>query len=352
MKVRKLKLGFTLVEMLLVVAIVGMLLYMAINYFQQQALQTRIDKTSVQLQQILNAGMSYYVNNGNWPDPGNSNSLDCLQGNKPGGGSASACKAVYIPQNFVNPWAASFNTALSSDCSGANPLSCTLFYAYTLIEAGDISGAAANAVAGKLPMAYITSTQPNGNNPPPNDGASCIKPAKSCYVVTSVNIPGQNLNNATAVNFSGIYHPGGCVPVPSCPTNMVPQITVVPISVSGNNDKSSGKTATVYPISSFTAYAQGGPNAGITPDNCVSDGGPSGGSGGNNNNGDTCQATDNKQIDSGGNYWRACMQVVSQQGDVSSTNNKWAENTAVMAITRCAIPNQDAGSDFSVYEGD
>ena len=48
-------------------------------------------------------------------------------------------------------------------------------------------------------------------------GVSAGSSANTCEVVAAVNIPGQNLNNAGAVTFAGLYYHGGCVPVPQCP---------------------------------------------------------------------------------------------------------------------------------------
>jgi len=67
--------GFTLIEMLLVLIIVSMIIYMGLGYLQQRTVQIRMDRTSLQMQQILNAGMAYYIANSTWPA-----NLACLQG--------------------------------------------------------------------------------------------------------------------------------------------------------------------------------------------------------------------------------------------------------------------------------
>lgn len=330
--------GFTLIEMLLVLAIIGMIIFMTTSYFQQQALQARMDKASVQLQQILSAGMAYYVSNGYWPDPGSNESIDCLQGE--GGGTC----IQYLPTTFINPWTYNYHTKLNDNCdsSGTSEATCASFYAYTKINAGDKTYAVATAIAGKLPLAYATSEDPDGKNFPDSDPNDCTPSSSVCYVVTSVTIPGQNLNNADAIKFSGVYNHGGCVPVPSCPLDMVPQIMVVPVQVAGVNTKASGSDQDVYPISSFMAYAKGGPGSGISPGRCTSDTG-----GGDK----TCQSKEGTDFDSGykGDYWRVCMQVVTTNGDVSENNDEWGKAVSVMAITRCSIKGANVGSEFGVY---
>src|SRR3990167_6114393 len=59
--------GVTLLELLLVTAIVGTIIFLSIGYVQQKALQMRMDRMVVQTQQLLNAGLAYYVDKGKWP---------------------------------------------------------------------------------------------------------------------------------------------------------------------------------------------------------------------------------------------------------------------------------------------
>src|SRR5687768_2200405 len=59
--------GFTLLEMLLVLAISSSLVVLLLNYTTQKSDEMRRDKTVLQIQQILNAALSYYVNTSTWP---------------------------------------------------------------------------------------------------------------------------------------------------------------------------------------------------------------------------------------------------------------------------------------------
>lgn len=327
--------GFTLIEMLLVLVIASMIIYLAIGYIQQKTLTTRIDITTLQMQQVLNAGLSYYISNSNWPA-----SVTCLQGTGVG------CSVQYLPSNLVSPWGNNYLLV--------TPSTKPLLYVYTQITSATASGSAAavaNTIAGKLPLAYTTSATPN----PPTAGAPCTNTSTTCYVVASVNIPGQNLNNATAVNFAGLYSHGGCVPVPQCPVDangntMTPEVVIVPVSVSGLNDPNS---ANVYPISSFTAYAKGPPAAN-----------PPGPPACDNGTQIACQPV-NAPTTYTPTYWRACLQVVTEKGDVSQTNTvanggtpsvgpppttfPWGGNVTLMAITRCAVKNEPSGSPLTVF---
>lgn len=324
MKSKYLAKGFTLIELLLVMVIVSSFIYMGTNYLQDRTQQMRIDKTVLQMQQVLNAGLSYYVANGSWP------TMAQLQ-------SGSA----YIPATFRSPWAGASYTVSSTT---------QLFKVTIPLPAMKNQAAVSVIIAGRLPLSSMT--------------AQCSTASTAgCTVTASVNIPGQNLNNATAVNFAGLYHHGACVPVPKCPVDangvtMTPQIFVVPVSISGVNDTDS---TNVYPISSFTAYALGSgtPPSGNPPNCNTADPTPPTRI---NTPNETCMSLNNNgywEIGSASAYWRVCLQVITSKGDVSATNqgtsdfwsssDYWGKYATLAAFTRCAISNEPSGSALVVY---
>ncbi len=324
--------GFTLVEMMLVAVIISMMVYAGLNYTQQKTQQMRNDRASLQIQQILNAGLAFYVANGAWP-----NNIACLQGL---GSADPACNSStqYLPNSLTSPWGQSYHVASNTTNSSIAP---QLLYVYTAITAQSAAGGAfanAKAIAGTLPLAYTSSS----TSTPPDPTSDCTASSLTCHVVASVNIPGQNLNNARAINFAGLYHHGGCVPVPECPvdatgTTMTPQIMVVPVQVSGVNDAG---TNNVYPISSFTAYARGGSPLNTAPPNCDN-------SSAFNTSADCSQEITGPAAKA---YWRVCLQVVTEKGDVQTTRTDlWGNNATLMAVTRCAVSDEAAGSTFQVY---
>lgn len=315
--------GFTLIEMMLVLVIISMIIYAFIRYTQVQALSTRIDRTTIQMQQILNASLAYYTfqgGTGGWPT-----SVAQLQTNG------------YLPnQTIVSPWGQPYLISRAS-------LNSPLLYVSTSITAPTVNlsyaPAMARAISGQLPMGYTSNTAGNATTPPPS-GTDCTS-NQTCYVAAAVSIPGQNLNNATAVNFTGLYHHGGCVPVPDCPKDsnnnqvMTPQIMVVPTSVSGVNDEGSGAN---YPLVSFSAYASGAPAAPSSVPPCQ-------GSTANSAGTPPCPTTEGVA-----QYWRVCLKVFTQKGRVTSgTTYPWGANVVLMAITRCALLNGPVGSNFNVY---
>lgn len=317
--------GFTLLEMMLVMAIMGTVMAMVIGFINQRTQQMRDDKTTAQLQQVLNAGLAYYVGNSAWP----------------AAGLASTLVPTYLTGNFANNlWGNPFNIGFSPGSATTPP---ALFFVYTQIgptSSTNTTNGEALAIAGRLPMGY-TATIVTASPPAQ---ATCTVGAV-CYVVAAVNIPGQNLNNASAMNFAGLYHPGACVPVPTCPVDalgasMVPEVFVVPVSVSGLNDPGNRN---LYPISSFTAYAT---SASATPSLCSTDyTGTSDGA--TSTAGTGCNTMTGTAAS--GQYWRACLQVVTAKGNVSSTNPSWDNLGYVAAFTRCSKTNEASGSTMAIF---
>lgn len=344
------KAGFTLLETMLVLALIGTMLVMAINYGARHMAQQRLEMSALQMQQILNAGLAYYTSHGTWPSTCAFASNSATNASTWSSISALST-AGYLPANLERN-AFGYSYAMSCD-----RITGGVFYVMTQVS----SHAIALALAGELPLGY---TSDQYGNPSTTEN----------YVTAQVTIPGQNLNNARSVNFSGIYHHGACVPVPNCPGYdpsasapgckngrtdcMVPQIMVVPVAVSGVSDPPpsplpSPYVPNVYPIASFTAYAYGPAGA---PVDCLT------GATATACTGTALQSTSassNTPLGTGiaspnGLYWRVCLQVVTQKGVVAQTNtatgmDAWGQYASLMVITRCTPPNEPFGSDFGVY---
>lgn len=327
--------GFTLIEMMLVAVIIGMFAYLGIRYSQEKTTQLRMDRTALQMQQVLNGGLAYYVVEGKWP-----NNIGDLE------------TSNFILPNLKNPWGNPYVVV-------ANEATDPKLFVYTQIPGSVATGTAVSTaaiIAGKLPLSYTSATEGVPDVSPPPQDESCVvagggggAPA-SCFVVGSVNIPGQNLNNVGAVNFANLYHNGACVPVPNCPINpktgtaMDAEIVAVPVSVTGiaqdpnctdPNDPNTCGSPKTYPISSFTAYAKD--QADNTPNGCES------------NAPEVC-LEDNSGATLTGRYWRVCLSVATAGGDVKPDKNAWGRLTGtILAITRCVSPEEKTGSNFTVF---
>lgn len=320
--------GFSLVEVLLVMAIISTVLVGLMGYTTQKSDEMRRDRTVMQMEQFLNAGLSYYVGLGSWPT-----SVADLQ------------TGLFLPTGIIrNAWGQTFTVGNNSEDT-SNPASGPQFSVCTTLTGANVF-AAATVIAGRLPIASAidggTATDPC----PRTTLTPCAIASTTCTVMSSVNIPGQNLNNARSINFSGLYHNGACVPAPSCPsTSMLPTVMAVPVSVSGMNDSST--PSNIYPLSSFTAYVTGTSLLDSTPNNTPGDC--------SNDTPADCYET---ETGTGtklpiGKYWRVCMRIITQKGPVQyDTNTKDAG--IILVLTRC-VPRDEYttpsvyGSQFTVF---
>lgn len=375
MLMKKDNLGFTLMEMLLVLAIVSSVLIMGANYLSQQTEQARRNRVTLQIQQVLNAALAFYNANGRWPNCQNvlSNSELATNG--------------YVPSTAVkNPWGNSIASGAyvaggSNACSGVgNGGNGPVFYVSTIIGPATPTKqnvADAAVITGMLPMAYTTNWT-NWNAMMTGTSAtvvqtSCTAGGSSCYIVASVSIPGQNLNNARSVNYAGIYHSSACVPAPTCPTGMTAAIYVVPAEVRGVNDapttcsgsQQAGYTCTgvtAYPVNSFSAFARGSVSSMSTPTTAanVSDCSLTnpqafsctGGSPTTAYNNYVASTDPSNQL-----YWRVCLVITTEKGQVYPSGSEtypYAHGQmmgSVLAITRCIPSGGDvpSGSPFLVW---
>ncbi|HEV2613701.1 MAG TPA: prepilin-type N-terminal cleavage/methylation domain-containing protein [Gammaproteobacteria bacterium] len=178
--------GFTLLELLLVLALASILALGALSMYQIQLRNFKVDKTSLQMQQWLQAGMSFYVDCNQWPtdskqDP---NIVEAMMGEAPL--TPQECPRYantirqYMPLNsdkngpFPNDY--SFGPVTSQN-------STTLFQVST--DIGDdtpLLETVGKMIAARLPNAASSvdeSTQP-----------------KKVAVQAMINVPGQALNQS------------------------------------------------------------------------------------------------------------------------------------------------------------
>jgi prepilin-type N-terminal cleavage/methylation domain-containing protein len=317
--------GFTLIEMMLVLVIASSLMVMALNFSQQKMDQLRRERTAIQMQALLNAAASYYVVNNAWPTITQLNT------------------AGFIPSvTYKSGWGDAISVGTGTNGS--------TFYTAVTFAKQTVAKNTANAliVAGMLPLGTVSGT----NN---------------TTATGYVNVPGQNLNNAMAVNFGAIYFSGACVPAPTCPTGMKPTIMVVPVSATGvvgnptctsTTDPTTCSSVPTAALTSFTAFYRG---ASLTDDTPVSGTTPSTypapadcevtPSGSVANHTASCEFGSNTWV-TGQAYWRVCLAVATGSGisyPTSTDSNAYNEGKltgSILAITRCQPTNGDvpAGS--------
>jgi prepilin-type N-terminal cleavage/methylation domain-containing protein len=119
MKYCKQQSGFTLIELMLVAAIIAAISVIGISAYRQQLINFQVDKTALQMQQWMEGAVSFYVNCNQWPGVPNSTDPDLtplaqLQGYNARGVAVQTCNktqgaasgVVYVAQGSINndPW--------------------------------------------------------------------------------------------------------------------------------------------------------------------------------------------------------------------------------------------------------
>lgn len=338
--------GFTLIEMLLVLVIVSAIVMMGMNYFQQKTIQNKVDKTALEMQQILTAAMTFYAAKGVWPSAAtvtSQNIINCLKGNGTTFGTSPNIYTCDMPLLPSLPDASSPRSPWMQATGGLTPyqvisdptigtLKSPNFFVYLTISATANPGRAdvyARLIASKLPLGYTSSATTVA---PPTAGSACATtptgPGADCAAVSYVSPPTASLMNVGNVNFAGTYRSGGCVPEPICPLGTTPQVFVVPVSVTGYNDVA----GQAYPITSFTAYALPTTGATTNPGNCPDM---------SSKGAEACPVTSK--------HWRVCANIQTQRGGTTAAFD-WSHDVYLAAFTRCAPTGERNGGGIGIYE--
>lgn len=199
---RRFSAAFTLLELMLVIAVMAVISGFAIMGLRQESNTQRIEKSALEVQAILQAAMAYNVQNqGQWPE-----NYDCTNTTPL---PSSASFAPYLPnQNSVSPYGTQF-------CWGTNEDAAKNFWLAMPVPNGD--SALAARIAAHLPDAVIT-TDPTIT--PPTPGCS---DGSSCYVRTEIPQPAPTSDNKMNTllagtgecrtgDATGAYAPGKVMP--------------------------------------------------------------------------------------------------------------------------------------------
>ena len=213
------RLGFTLIELLFVIAIIGVLASIGMTLSKQQAQKTKIEKTALQIQQILQAGQSYYADNKCLPDD---NSVAA-----PVNPILSGCTNITNPPAFSNylpigstnasgfpigPWGNVYKWGTTADKSKFRV--CT----EATGPVGLLTSAIANRIAGLLPNALTLSS----------GAADCSArvatetcSGTNCIVASEVNKLGAGASGANPMQLGGYVLKIGQIPDPTDPRESI-----------------------------------------------------------------------------------------------------------------------------------
>jgi prepilin-type N-terminal cleavage/methylation domain-containing protein len=180
--------GFTILELMLVIVILAIMASFGLTYYQQRTVTRKVDKTTLQIQQLLQAGRNFYSNNNAWPKV-----------------SPDPNFLSYIPVgNTIDPWG---GTYIYQPASGNKK--------FQVIASG-MTNAIAQQVAARLPSADVRCT------------------VNICSVTAETAIPAQPISQQTnylikAVGESRLLSDQEYFYVPkfSCPENWSPQVVAL-----------------------------------------------------------------------------------------------------------------------------
>jgi prepilin-type N-terminal cleavage/methylation domain-containing protein len=197
------KQGFTLFEMLLVIAIIAMMSSLGILTYRRHAMTERIDRAALQMQQVLAAAMAYNTDNSatwpvSFPNVALGQPVNCLDSTAtPAGNFVSD----YLPNaTYTSSFGAHFCWDLEQNVSaGASPGA--LFWVALPFNADqqDI----AKRMAALLPNG-VTLASPNDPAPTPGDQSNACVAGQVCYVRAEVVQPGAASAVKATTNVAGV----------------------------------------------------------------------------------------------------------------------------------------------------
>jgi len=199
--------GFTLLESLLVVVIVAAIATFGFATFRHLSEDFKVNRTVLQIQQLLQAGSTYYVNNNCWP-----NANECKQ--------PVSDFTAYIPiATAQNPWGNSYRYQETLDALKFQVL------------ANGIPNLLANRIVNRLPNAIVQ---------------NCT--AKNCSILAEIPIPAPAASspetnfliraiNSSVVNLSGdTKHAQTWSPNFTCPDGWIALAVPIITQISTNDN--------------------------------------------------------------------------------------------------------------------
>ncbi len=189
--------AFTLIELLLVIAIISILAAVGILSYRRYFQVNRIDKVAIGMQHVLEAAMAFYVDKNEWPaqhrcenqDPDQQDFID-----------------NYLPNANYKSY---FGTDYCWQAAGNADPAPRLFWVALKIPGEQTDRLTiAKRIAARLPNAITTSDPESTDSlaPPCDDSA--------CYVRAEITVPGASTNAVASMSLaaSGDCHTGTTTP--------------------------------------------------------------------------------------------------------------------------------------------
>lgn len=188
--------AFTLVELLLVIAVISILAAVGIMSYRRYFQVNRIDKVAISMQHVLEAAMAFYVDNDAWPSD---NSCDGP------GPTQQEFINNYLPNASYRSY---YGTNYCWEAAGNIDPKRLFWVALNIPGAGSDRINIAKRLASRLPNAITTSDPASPDpTPPPCDN-------NNCYVRAEITVPGASTNAVQSVSLaaSGDCHSNTTTP--------------------------------------------------------------------------------------------------------------------------------------------
>lgn len=225
--------AFTLIELLLVIAIISIMAAISVMAYRQSFQTNRVDAVSIEMQHALEAAMAFYVDTGSWP-------------------TAQPCGSSLITNTFVTNYLPNGNAVSpfgNEYCWAQTGSTNRLFWVAVQVPGNPTDSlATATRIAGRLPNAVTTSAPDQPDIP----AQACTD--SICYVRAEITVPGSSTNTSSGLTIAAtgdckidqtIANTGGgnCTyngtsaghplyqisfAAAACPTNAQPVLTIMP----------------------------------------------------------------------------------------------------------------------------
>lgn len=178
--------GFTLIEMLLVIAVLAVLISIGIMTYRDHAISTRINKASLQIQSTLEAAMAFNVDHSKWPTA-NAGLPTC----EPADPANNQFIKDYMPNSQIK---SVYGTNICwSAVSSSNGQESRLFW--VALQVANNNANVARRLAAQLPNAVVTA------EPQVQEVQACSTD-QPCFVRAEIPVPGQTSNTSKGLSLA------------------------------------------------------------------------------------------------------------------------------------------------------
>jgi prepilin-type N-terminal cleavage/methylation domain-containing protein len=193
--------GFTLIEMLLVIAVIAIMATLGLTAYRRHAITARVDKVAIEMQHLLEAALAYNVDQHQWPTPHKESRCEASQPDE-----SDAFVTHYLPNENAKSSLGPYFCWSSAKSLDAEKGDARLFW--VALKVSNRRLMLAQRIAARLPNAVVTSDL--------DQAAPQSCDTTNCYVRAEVVQPAATSNRAGG---RGMVVAIGDCPSPTSSTN-------------------------------------------------------------------------------------------------------------------------------------